>query len=140
MSLKVLPTIVPRANSPVARYAVTYTPPGMESKKAALAGDLSCGATIFPWLVSHTLRFSVKKIYKAILRPLFAILPAGIILFVSASFLQGPLHLLVMAVIGVVLIYPTTRLAIGKGEDVKWALEKLKGLWRSRAQESKTSA
>ena len=107
---------------------------------AALAGDLSCGATIFPWLVSHTLRFSVKKIYKAILRPLFAILPAGIILFVSASFLQGPLHLLVMAVIGVVLIYPTTRLAIGKGEDVKWALEKFKGLWRSRAQASKKSA
>lgn len=107
---------------------------------ASLAGDLACGVAVFPWLASRMLRFSVQKMYEAISRPLFALIPVGVILFLAESFFHGPLLILVVAVIVGVFIYPTTYLALGKGEDVKWALEKSRGLWRGKAQASKTSA
>jgi len=107
---------------------------------AGLVGDMVCGVVAFPWLASRVMGLPVARIYQAMFIPILAMIPVGIILLLAASFFHGTLLVLVAGVIVGVFIYPTAYLALGKGEDVKWALEKFRGLWRERAQASKRSA
>ena len=106
---------------------------------AGLAGDIVCGLVAFPWIASRVMGLPIYRIYQAMFVPILAIIPAGIFLFLAESFFHGLLLALVVSVIVVVFVYPTAYLALGKGEDVKWALEKFRGLWRGRAQSSKAS-
>lgn len=98
---------------------------------AGLIGDIACGFLIFPWLASRVMGCPVAKIYQAILVPILVTIPAGTILFFCKTFVHGWMFMLAGVIACLILIHPTIRLALGKGEEAAWMLGKLGGQYKN---------
>jgi len=97
---------------------------------ATLTGDVLCGAAIYPFLAAKTLNVATSKVYGAILRPLFVLLPAGIFLYYVASKADGWKAVGIVFILAIVMAYPVVRLSLGN-DNLSWMVTKLRELRRN---------
>lgn len=97
---------------------------------ATLLGDVLCGFAIYPRLSAQCLALPVGRMYGAIVRPLAALLPAGILLLVASSWFGQWQGICAGVLVGLSLFYPTARFALGR-QDLDLLADKLYSLARS---------
>jgi O-antigen/teichoic acid export membrane protein len=100
---------------------------------ATLAGDIACGAAVYPVLLSRALGISLLRLYKAILVPLIVLIPAWVAAVLGQPLAARPLLGFLLAAVSIALIYPAARLAFQETDDVVWLWGKLRTVIGTRA-------
>jgi len=84
---------------------------------ATLLGDLVCGALVYPRMAARHLGISASQMFRAIFRPVLAVVPAGVLVLLCST-LKTPVwtRALVGAVVAAALLYPSALLAFGRSD------------------------
>jgi len=94
---------------------------------ATLLGDVICGFAVYPRLASQGLGLPGGQLYVAIVWPMAVLLPVGLILLTSSSLIGHWLGAAVGVLLGLLLFYPTVRMALGR-QDMNLLVEKFSGI------------